>query len=67
MKHLKDIDIKNKSVLIRMDYNVPIRNNKIIDSFRIDSSIETIQHCLDRGCKVSYAKDELLKHEENIC
>lgn len=53
MKHLKDIDINNKSVLIRMDYNVPIRNNKIVDSFRIDSSMKTIRHCLDRGCKIT--------------
>ena len=52
MKHLKDIDIDNKKVLIRVDYNVPIRDNKIIDSFRVDSSLKTIRYCLDRGCKV---------------
>jgi 3-phosphoglycerate kinase len=52
MKHLKDIDIDNKKVLIRVDYNVPIQDNKIINSFRIDSSLKTIQYCLDRGCKV---------------
>tara|TARA_B100001142_G_C14324671_1_gene651774 strand:- start:1045 stop:2211 length:1167 start_codon:yes stop_codon:yes gene_type:complete len=52
MKHLRDIDIDNKRVLIRLDYNVPIQGNKIINSFRIDSSIKTIQYCLDRGCKV---------------
>ena len=50
--HLRDIDIDNKSVLIRLDYNVPIQGNKIINSFRIDSSIKTIQYCLDRGCKI---------------
>ena len=52
MNHIANIDIKNKTILIRVDYNVPIVNNKIINTFRIDASLETINYCLDRGCKV---------------
>ena len=52
LKKISNIDIDNKSVLIRVDYNVPIIDGKIINTFRIDSSIDTIQYCLDRNCKV---------------
>ena len=52
MKHISEIDIYNKSILIRVDYNVPIIDEEIINTFRIDSSLETIQYCLDRGSKV---------------
>ena len=46
MQHIKDLDIKNKQVLIRFDYNVPILNGDIVDSFRIDSTFKTIDYCL---------------------
>ena len=52
MKHIKDIDIKNKQILIRFDYNVPILNGHIIDSFRIDASFETIDYCLKNNCSL---------------
>ena len=52
MKHISEIDIYNKSILIRVDYNVPIINEKIINTFRIDSSLQTIRYCLDKGCKI---------------
>ena len=31
MKTIKDIDLNNKKVIIRFDYNVPIKDNKVID------------------------------------
>mgnify|MGYP005656722725 CR=1 FL=1 len=34
------------------DYNVPIKNNQIVDAFRIDSSLKTVRYCLERGCKI---------------
>ena len=43
MKNINQINIDNKRVLIRVDYNVPINNGKIVDSFRIDASFETIR------------------------
>ena len=52
MKNINQINIDNKRVLIRVDYNVPINNGKIVDSFRIDASFETIRYCLARNCKV---------------
>lgn len=46
MKFLKDIDFKNKRVLLRTDYNVPIENGKILDDWRIKISLPTIDHIL---------------------
>ncbi|MAV64554.1 MAG: phosphoglycerate kinase [Candidatus Marinimicrobia bacterium] len=52
MKSIKDINIKNKKVLIRVDYNVPIINGTIKDSSRINASLETIKYCIDNSCKI---------------
>jgi phosphoglycerate kinase len=46
MKYLRDIDLKNKRVLLRTDYNVPIENGQILDDFRIRESLPTIEHIL---------------------
>jgi phosphoglycerate kinase len=46
MKYLKDIDFKNKRVLLRADYNVPLENGKILDDFRLRESLPTIEHIL---------------------
>mgnify|MGYP000122564702 CR=1 FL=1 len=52
MKPISQIDIENKSILIRVDYNVPIIDGVISNTFRIDSSFDTIKYCLDKNCKV---------------
>jgi len=46
MKYLKDIDFKNKRVLLRTDYNVPLESGQILDDFRIRESLPTIEHIL---------------------
>jgi len=51
-KTIKDFNLKNKKVLIRCDFNVPIKDNKIIDDNRIVTSIPTIQYAIDNGAKV---------------
>ncbi|MBO7718056.1 phosphoglycerate kinase [Candidatus Saccharibacteria bacterium] len=51
MKTINDIDVKNKNVLVRVDYNVPIQESKITDDLRIRASLPTIQKLLDSGAK----------------
>ncbi len=52
-KTVKDIDIDNKRVLVRVDYNVPVdKNNKITDDSRIRASLATLQYLLERGAKI---------------
>lgn len=46
-KTLKDLDFKNKKVLVRCDFNVPIKDGKITDDLRIVSSIPTIRSIID--------------------
>lgn len=51
-KTIKDYDLKDKKVIIRVDFNVPIKDNKILDDNRIKESIQTINYALDNGAKV---------------
>ena len=52
MKTLKQINIKNKKVLIRCDFNVPLKDGKIVDNTRIVKALPTIKYCLDQNAKV---------------
>ena len=52
MKTLKDINIENKKVLIRCDFNVPMKEGKIADDTRITAALPTIKYCLEKNAKV---------------
>ena len=52
MKFLEDITFRNKRALIRVDYNVPVINGKVIDDYRIVESLPTINYCLDNNASV---------------
>ena len=52
MRLLKDQDLSNKNVVVRLDLNVPIQEKQIIDSTRIISSVPTIKYLVDKNCKI---------------
>lgn len=52
IKTLKTFDLKNKTVLMRADYNVPVDNDKVVDDFRIRQTLPSIKYCLDAGAKL---------------
>ena len=52
IKRLKDIDIIHKKVLIRVDFNVPIDNGIVMDTFRLDATVDTINYCLSQNASV---------------
>ena len=52
MKTLKDLDIENKKVLIRCDFNVPLKDGKIVDDTRIVGALQTINYCLEKNAKI---------------
>ena len=52
IRSLNSFDLKDKKVLIRVDYNVPIEDGLVNDAYRIQCSIPTIKECLDSGASV---------------
>ena len=52
MKTINDIDVKNKSVVLRLDFNVPVENGEIKDNSKIVKSLRTINYLLQNNCKV---------------
>ena len=51
-KTIRDLDLSDKRVIIRCDFNVPIHDGKITDDNRIVASLETIRYAMDHGAKV---------------
>lgn len=52
MKKITDINLDNKRVIIRFDYNVPIKDNKILDDTRIIKSLKTLEYVMEKSSKV---------------
>lgn len=52
MKTIRDFELEGKKVIIRVDFNVPIKDGNILDDNRIVSSLETIKYAIDNNAKV---------------
>lgn len=52
MKTLKDFEFKGKKVILRSDFNVSIKDGKIISNERITAELPTINYLIEKGAKV---------------
>ena len=52
MKTIKDLNIDHKKVIIRCDFNVPMKDGKITDNTRIEGALQSINYALDHHSKV---------------
>lgn len=51
-KTVRDIDIDNKRVLVRVDYNVPMEDGRVTNLTRVEGTVPTLQYLLKHGAKV---------------
>ena len=52
IKTIRDFEISGKTVFLRLDLNVPLKDGKITDETRITASLPTISYCLEKGAKL---------------
>ena len=51
-KSIKDVQVKGKKCLVRVDFNVPMKDGKITDETRINGALPTIKYLVEQGAKV---------------
>ena len=49
---LQDMDVLNKRVIVRCDFNVPLKDGHILDDTKIKASLETINYLIEKNCKI---------------
>ena len=52
---LRDMEVRNKRVFLRLDLNVPLKDGKVLDDTRIKAALPTINDLMERGAKLVIA------------
>ena len=51
-KSVKDLGLKGKKVLVRADFNVPMKDGKITNDNRVQAALPTLEYIIEQGGKV---------------
>ena len=52
IRRIQDADVAGKRVLVRVDFNVPMKDGQVSDATRLESALPTIDHLVERGAKI---------------
>lgn len=55
LRTIRDLPIEGRRTFIRVDFNVPLENGQVTDRSRVEASLPTIKHAIERGAKVVLA------------
>ena len=61
MKVINEVDVKDKKVLVRVDFNVPIKDGQIVDDTRIVGSLKTINYLIEHKAKIESQYHEMCR------
>jgi len=52
LKTIRDVSLESKRIVLRVDFNVPVKNGKVLDDYKIERALPTIKYLLKRKCKI---------------